>query len=137
LPYVTIEQKKSEYSKPNPDAVIISKQASYVPKTFEPVDINSADTTPFIALPGIGAKLAQRIIKFRDKLGGFYSIDQVAETFGLPDSTYQKIKPRLIIKNTTVKKNKRKYCPFQRDESPSLHSICTCERHYTISYTTR
>ncbi|MES2891348.1 MAG: helix-hairpin-helix domain-containing protein [Bacteroidota bacterium] len=61
------------------------------------VDINLADTTAFIALPGIGSKLSQRIILFRTKLGGFYSVDQVAETFGLPDSTFQKIKPRLQL----------------------------------------
>jgi competence ComEA-like helix-hairpin-helix protein len=37
-------------------------------------------------------------------LGGFYSIDQVGETFGLPDSTFQKIKQYLTIQNQTIKK---------------------------------
>ncbi|RYY00091.1 MAG: helix-hairpin-helix domain-containing protein [Gammaproteobacteria bacterium] len=55
------------------------------------VNINEADTTAFIALPGIGSKLSARIISFREKLGGFYSVDQVGETYGLPDSTFQKI----------------------------------------------
>jgi len=55
-------------------------------------------------LPGIGSKLASRIITFRDKLGGFYSIDQVAETYGLPDSTFQKIKQYLKLDNSLVKK---------------------------------
>jgi competence ComEA-like helix-hairpin-helix protein len=61
------------------------------------VDINTADTTAFIALPGIGSKLAARIVSFRDKLGGFYSINQVAETYALPDSTFQKIRSRLLL----------------------------------------
>ena len=69
-----------------------------------PVDINTADTTAFIALPGIGSKLANRIINFRDKLGGFYKVEQVAETFALPDSTFQKIKANLILTSATVKK---------------------------------
>jgi competence protein ComEA len=59
------------------------------------IDINSSDTTAFISLPGIGSKLAARIINFREKLGGFYSVTQVGETFGLPDSTFQKIKQYL------------------------------------------
>lgn len=59
------------------------------------IDINQADTTAFIALPGIGNKLANRIVNFRTKLGGFCSVQQVGETFGLPDSTFQLIKPRL------------------------------------------
>jgi competence ComEA-like helix-hairpin-helix protein len=61
------------------------------------VDVNTADTTAFIALPGIGSKLAARIVNFRDKLGGFYSINQVAETYALPDSTFQKIRSRLVL----------------------------------------
>ncbi len=61
------------------------------------LDANSADTTAFIALPGIGSKLSQRIINFRDRLGGFYDVAQVKETFGLHDSVYQKIKPMLQV----------------------------------------
>lgn len=68
------------------------------------IDINSADTSAFITLPGIGSKLASRIVNFRDKLGGFYSIDQVRETFGLPDSTFQRIKENLTLKTNTIKK---------------------------------
>ncbi len=68
------------------------------------IDINMADTSDFIALNGIGSKLAVRIINFREKLGGFYSVDQISETFGLPDSTFQKIKPYLTITNQTIKK---------------------------------
>jgi competence protein ComEA len=54
-------------------------------------------------LPGIGSKLSQRIIAFRNKLGGFYSVEQVGETYRLPDSTFQKIKPKLILGNNNVK----------------------------------
>jgi competence protein ComEA len=68
------------------------------------VDINVADTSEFIALPGIGNKLAARIVNFRDRLGGFYSIDQIGETYGLPDSTFQKIKPYLKLYGSPVKK---------------------------------
>ncbi|MBD0333718.1 MAG: helix-hairpin-helix domain-containing protein, partial [Chitinophagaceae bacterium] len=62
------------------------------------VNINEADTSALIALPGIGSRLAARIVNFRDKLGGFYSVDQIRETYGLPDSTFQKIKPYLLVK---------------------------------------
>lgn len=68
------------------------------------VDINNSDTSAYISLPGIGAKLAGRIIAFRNKLGGFYSIDQVKETFGLPDSTFQKIKGNLNLGTISLKK---------------------------------
>jgi competence ComEA-like helix-hairpin-helix protein len=68
---------------------------THITKKFAITDINQADSAEWSALPGIGEKLASRIIHFREKLGGFYQIEQVGETFGLPDSSFQKIKPFL------------------------------------------
>lgn len=68
------------------------------------IEINTADTSAFIGLPGIGSKLATRIVNFRDKLGGFYAVDQIGEIFGLPDSTFQRIKQYLKLENTDVRK---------------------------------
>ncbi|WP_020568147.1 helix-hairpin-helix domain-containing protein [Neolewinella persica] len=68
---------------------------SYRPKTPLPppgsFDINSSDTSAWQALPGIGSYRAMRIVRYRDALGGFYSVDQVATTRGLPDSTFAAI----------------------------------------------
>ncbi len=66
------------------------------------IDINTVDTTILIALPGIGSKLSQRILTFRDKLGGFYKVDQIGETYGLPDSTFQKIKARFSVSQASI-----------------------------------
>jgi competence protein ComEA len=71
---------------------------------FMVIDINLADTIAWIALPGIGSKLAARIVNFREKLGGFYAISQVAETFGLADSVFQKIRPFLKIELMNTRK---------------------------------
>lgn len=71
-------------------------------KTFAgTLDVNSATPEQWQQLPGIGAGYANKIVNFRNKLGGFYDINQVKETFGLPDSTFQKIKPYLV-KNTAI-----------------------------------
>ncbi|HEX5025576.1 MAG TPA: helix-hairpin-helix domain-containing protein [Agriterribacter sp.] len=68
------------------------------------VHINTADTTDFVGLPGIGSKLAIRIVSFREKLGGFYSIDQLAEVYGISDSVFQQIKPKLQCDPAYIKK---------------------------------
>ena len=68
-----------------------------------PIDVNTADTAAWQSLRGIGKVLANRIIKFREKLGGFYQVDQVKETFGLADSVYQKIRPCLQLNAPTLK----------------------------------
>lgn len=70
---------------------------------YSVIEINTADTSAFISLPGIGSKLALRIVNFREKLGGFCSVDQIGETYGLPDSTFHKIKQFLKIEGTVLK----------------------------------
>lgn len=57
--------------------------------------INQATPREWAKLRGIGPVLSTRIVAFRDKLGGFRSVGQVAETYGLPDSTFQEIKGKL------------------------------------------
>jgi competence protein ComEA len=54
-------------------------------------DLNKADTTTLMTVKGIGSKLSQRIIKFRDNLGGFYSENQVREVFGLDSAVVMEI----------------------------------------------
>jgi len=105
-PYINIESSRS---KSNVDYVSAkSKDETQPAKSYAArysiIDVNTADTSAFISLPGIGGKLATRIVTFRDKLGGFYSIEQIGETYGLPDSTFQKIKQYLKLNNASVKK---------------------------------
>jgi competence protein ComEA len=99
VPYVKIvDAEKPSYKQQNNGNVY----TLYKKENKTLIDINTADTTAFIALPGIANKLANRIVEFRNKLGGFYSVDQVGETFGLRDSVFQLIKPKLIISNTPL-----------------------------------
>jgi competence ComEA-like helix-hairpin-helix protein len=76
------------------------------------IDINEADTTAFQSLYGIGSRLAARIVNYRNKLGGFYSIDQVGETYGVSDSTFQKIKPFLNLNEINIKKLNINTAPY-------------------------
>jgi competence ComEA-like helix-hairpin-helix protein len=101
-PYIRIEGKKIA----NPSAIANETALPPAGKTerYKVIDINTADTSAFISLPGIGSKLAARIVNFRDKLGGFYAISQVAETYGLPDSTFQKLKQYLKLDNASLRK---------------------------------
>lgn len=102
MPYIKIKEKSvaGNYTETAYEKVPFK---SFV-KTNTPIDINIADTGALIALPGIGTKLSQRIISYRDKLGGFYSVNQLSETFGLPDSTFQKIKQRFVLQSIQLKK---------------------------------
>lgn len=80
------------------------EKKSFEKKVIASIDINAGDSAAFDALPGIGGSYSRRIINFRNRLGGFYKVEQIAETFGLPDSVFKKIKPLLKISGNDVKK---------------------------------
>ncbi|HTB26466.1 MAG TPA: helix-hairpin-helix domain-containing protein [Puia sp.] len=96
-PYVRIMDVPNNF-RPSP----YKDRGTFFVKKFIVTDINLADSADWSRLPGIGEKLASRIVHFREKLGGFYQVDQVAETFGLPDSSFQMIKPFLRLNTLTL-----------------------------------
>jgi competence protein ComEA len=80
------------------------EKREYSGKSNFKLDINKADSADFERLRGIGAKLSSRIVKYRGWLGGFYEVAQIKEVWGLPDSTFQKIKPQLYISKPELEK---------------------------------
>ncbi len=67
------------------------------------IEINSADTAALVKLPGIGSRLALRIVQFRTRLGGFYSLEQLHEVYGIKPETIELIKPRLTLNLANIK----------------------------------
>jgi competence protein ComEA len=59
------------------------------------VNINAGDSADFERLPGIGPVLARRITRYRALLGGFYTTVQLKEVYGISDSLYNALLPRL------------------------------------------
>jgi competence protein ComEA len=99
-PYIRLPENAVSY--PEPGKKILATDKSYLkpyPEKSNQVSkvfLNQSDSSTWEALPGIGPKLASRILSYRRKLGGFHSIEQVGETFGLPDSVFTRIRPFLI-----------------------------------------
>jgi len=81
------------------------------------IEINSASAEELKSLKGIGEKLSERIVTYRDKLGGFVSVEQIAEVYGLSPETFESIKPRL-----TVDLNKVDYIDINKIEMKELAS---------------
>jgi DNA uptake protein ComE-like DNA-binding protein len=57
-------------------------------------------------VPGIGSAYANRIVKFRDLLGGFYSINQLAEVYGMDEERFNALKPWFTVDILKFKKLK-------------------------------
>ncbi len=110
IPYIqiaaTIAAGKKEALVWNPAPVQDSvKMKPHKNWHLAPIDINLAGPDQWMKFPGIGEVLAARIVKFRDKMGGFQSVDQVGKTYGIKDSLFQLMKPFLTINQGAEKKD--------------------------------
>ncbi len=59
-------------------------------------DINKADSIDLVQLRGIGPSYARRIIRYREKLGGYANVEQLQEVYGMTEETYKAIVPHLF-----------------------------------------
>ncbi len=66
------------------------------------VEINSADTLDLQQLKGIGPSYARRIVKYRDLLGGYHSIEQLLEVYGMDSLRYMGICSNLSVDTTKL-----------------------------------
>lgn len=61
------------------------------------ININTASLEELDTLPGIGPVIAQRIIDYREGIGGFPSIEAITEVSGIGEATFGKIKERITV----------------------------------------
>ena len=89
--------KKNKFSKGN------STSLKYELNNFK-VKINAADTTGFKSLKGIGSYYSGKIVKYRAALGGFTSIDQLKEVYGILPEVIDQNVSRLIVDSMDIVK---------------------------------
>ena len=78
------------------------------------IEINSCDSTDLLQLPGIGPVLSGRIVKFRNLLGGYASIEQLQEVYGLRPETFDLIKELVTVDTTLIDKIDINAADFRR-----------------------
>lgn len=91
-PFINIPKQVTEKVIP-PTAIPKEFTAPVVVK----IDINQSTVADWKKLKGIGDYSAKRIVNFRDKLGGFTSVEHIKETWNVPDSMIDKVATQLII----------------------------------------
>ena len=64
------------------------------------VNLNTASASQLEALPGIGAKMALRIVEYRQKNGGFKKIEDLMNVKGIGEKAFLKLKPHLTVSAT-------------------------------------
>ena len=70
----------------------------------EPVEINSADSATLRSVVGIGEKTVVTILRYRERLGGFVRVEQLAEVPGVTESNYEKILKQIYCDSCKIRK---------------------------------
>ena len=114
---------KPSYPKPgNNRPKAYSKTNETAPKTYPKetakipiLELNTADSTILVELPQIGEVMASRIQRYRNRLGGFISLEQLYEIKGMDTMRFETIKPYIVLETNEIIK-----MDVNRDEFKTL-----------------
>lgn len=94
-------------SRPTASAPIATRPEKYVPSSQPPpimIELNTADSLDLLDLRGIGSVFSSRIVRFRERLGGFYHMEQLLEVYGMDSARMEGILPFIHVDKNLVKK---------------------------------
>jgi competence protein ComEA len=61
------------------------------------VNLNTADFTELLTLPGIGESKASAILAYREEKGRFSSVEEIMDITGIKEGVYSKIKDHITV----------------------------------------
>jgi len=102
-PYIEIPENKEKKE--------FTKTAKFE-KNKNIVELNSADSIELTTLKGIGSSFANRIIKYRNLLGGFYKKEQLLEVWGLDSAKYFQFSDFVTVNSSSIKKTNMNTATF-------------------------
>ncbi len=68
------------------------------------IEINAADSIELLKIRGVGPVFASRIIKYRNKLGGFVAKEQLREVYGIDSLRYPQISEQVRVDTNLIRK---------------------------------
>ncbi len=99
-PYIALTDTFAEKG----DTAVDVARKYYAEKKDTVIELNTTDTAELKLICYIGDYVANKIIWYRNKLGGYYSVEQIAEIKDLPEGTFDKIKDNLTVNSSLIMK---------------------------------
>ena len=96
---------------------LVNKESTTSKRADIIVELNSADTVLLMQVKGIGRGYAKGIVRFRQTTGGFVSVDQLSEVYGMRPENLEKIRPFCVVNQSLVKKIKVNIASVERLKS--------------------
>jgi len=114
-PWININEAKRSYvirSAGTKDIVKTPITDSHSEAVPVKIDINRCSPVDLEKLPGIGPVLSERILKYRRLLGGFVSVRQLSEVYGIDSATYDQVKNLVTATQDSVARVFLDSCTF-------------------------
>jgi competence protein ComEA len=73
------------------------REPADVEDVYPRVDLNRADETALLALPGIGETRARAILAYRTAHGGFHSLSQLLQVKGIGRALLKRLRPLVTL----------------------------------------
>ena len=91
----------------------LKKQPQKPQYAIAKVELNRADTSDIMRIPGFGSKRAQKIVEYRDKLGGFYDIAQLKEIYILQNINLEYVEKYFTADRRQIRKINLNQCDYK------------------------
>ncbi len=125
FPYIKIKGKsiKKEEQKQEQDDDVPIETKLNTKSTRIRIDVNRACSNDLMKIKGIGPVFSERIIKYRNLLGGFTHLDQLKEVYGLKDIDLKLVENYLFVDSANVNKiNLNKISKYELKNHPYISS---------------
>lgn len=100
VPYIVFTAAEPEHAAESVGDAAVGEESSPQPL----VEINSADSAQLRSVRGIGEKSVTAIMRYRELLGGFYSVEQLAELDVVTESNYERILTQICCDSCKISK---------------------------------
>ena len=84
--------------------LMLISSTGFTTETSSKVNINKATIQELTQLPGIGESTAKNIVAYREKVGGFKTIDEIKNVKGIGEKKFERIKDLITIEDKPKEK---------------------------------
>jgi DNA uptake protein ComE-like DNA-binding protein len=106
FPFIRIDTSFKKEIKPDSNKRLVPKKSTFKKEIKPPVivEINSADSVQLLEISGIGPYFANKIVSYRNNLGGYIRKEQLLEIWNFDSVRYVKINDQIIVDTNLILK---------------------------------
>lgn len=112
-PWVRIEEDPTAGKTAKHRDSLVRSGFNPVTRKFTPIDLNTCKAEDLVTLPGIGEVLSERIVRYRDLLGGFTGRHQLGEVYGIDTSLLRRLAGMVYADSCAVRKIALDTCGYR------------------------